>query len=72
MHRAQLDIGHSDRLQVEVIEETKCLRFKKGENPSFLKVYAGCSIDNPRTYTCCSIDMSRTYMCCSIERSRTC
>jgi hypothetical protein len=45
MHREQLQIGHSDRLQVDVTEATKCLSFRKGENPSFLKVYAGCSID---------------------------
>jgi hypothetical protein len=72
MHREQLQIGHSDRLQVEVTEETKCLWFQKGENPRFLKVYAGCIIDRSHTYACCSIGRSRTYVCCSIDRSRTC
>jgi hypothetical protein len=72
MHKAQLQIGHSDRLQVDVTEATKCLSFRKGENPSFLKVYAGCSIDRPHTYTGCSIDRSHTYMSCNIYRSRTC
>jgi hypothetical protein len=71
MHRAQLQIGHSDRLQVDVTEETKCLSFRKGENPSFLKVYAGCSIDRLHTYTGCSIDRSHTYVSCNIYRSCT-
>jgi hypothetical protein len=47
-------------------------KFQKGENPSFLKVYAGCSIDRSHTYTGCSIDRSHTYVSCNIYRSRTC
>jgi hypothetical protein len=62
MHRAQLQIRHSDRLQVDVTKATKCLSFKKDENPSFPKVYARCSIDRPRTYAGYSIDRARTYV----------
>jgi hypothetical protein len=46
--------------------------FQKGENPRFLKVYTGCSIDRPHTYTGCSIDRSCTYTSYNIYRSCTC
>jgi hypothetical protein len=61
MHREQLQFGHSDRLQVDVTEAKRSEFFRKGENPSFQKVYTGCSIDRSRTYTGCSIDRAHTY-----------
>jgi hypothetical protein len=63
MHR-----GHNDMLQVDLIEATKCLSFRKGENPILLKVYAGYSIDRLCTYTGCNIDRVHTYACCNIYR----
>jgi hypothetical protein len=72
MHREQLQFGHSDRLQVDVTEETKGQSFQKGENPSFQKVYTGCSIERSCTYIGCSIDRARTYTRCSTDRSCTC
>jgi hypothetical protein len=72
VHRTQLQIGHSDRLQVDVTEAEKCLSFKKGDNPIFLKVYAGCSIDKSCAYVGCSIYKACTYASHNIYRSRTC
>jgi hypothetical protein len=72
MHREQLHIGHSDRLQVDVTKETKCPSLNKGEKyPIFMKVYAGSSIDMPHTFKCCNIDRAHTYASCIIYRSCT-
>jgi hypothetical protein len=58
---------------VDVIEATKGqIFFQEGENPSFQKAYAGCSIDRSRKNVGCSIDRSRTYVSCNTDRSRTC
>jgi hypothetical protein len=42
------------------------------ENPSCSEVYAGCSIDWPRTYAGCTTGRACTYACCIIDKSRTC
>jgi hypothetical protein len=71
MHRAQLQIGHNDRLQVALTEASKCMSFRKGENHRFMKVYTSCSIYRLCTYAGCNIDKAHIYTHYNIYRSRT-
>jgi hypothetical protein len=41
------------------------------ENPSCSELYAGCSIDWPRTYAGCTSGRAHKYACFTTDRSRT-
>jgi hypothetical protein len=73
MHREQLQIGHSVRLQVDVTQETKGHIFllRKVKTLVFM-AYTYCSIYKLRTYVGYNIDKSHTYTIYHTDRSLTC